>query len=142
MNKKVLMIVRTSVIHDSRVLREAATLSGGGYSVTIIGMKDSGDEPSNLDINGVAVHLVNLSLKNILPISMIGWVFKYFEFVVKVIIKGLGKKADIIHCHDLDGLLPGYLLRFFRLPDVPAPDISEPNPHQQCNSRQISFAIQ
>ncbi len=72
------MIVRTSVIHDSRVLREAATLSSNGYKVTIIGMKDSGEEPTKIDINGIDVYLITVRLKNLLPVSMIGWAFKYF----------------------------------------------------------------
>ncbi len=113
MKKKVVMIVRTSVFHDSRVLREAKALLDAGYNISIIGMKDTGKEPSKSEIDGIPIYLLKVQVKNLLPVSMIGWLFKYLEFMVKVVVKTLILKPDIIHSHDLDGLVPGYLAKLF-----------------------------
>lgn len=113
MSKKVVMIVRNSVLHDSRVMREAKALSENDYQVTILGMKEKKNQPSNINLSRVKVILIFLRTKNILPVNMFGWIIKYFEFILKSVIKTIKIKPSIIHAHDLDCLVPAYLGKLF-----------------------------
>lgn len=54
MNTKVLMVVKSDVVHDSRVRREAQALVSAGYEVVIIG--DAGGATETID--GAIVHYV------------------------------------------------------------------------------------
>jgi glycosyltransferase involved in cell wall biosynthesis len=102
----VAMIVLNSVIHDSRVLREARLLLVKGYNVKIFGIIDQRRRQYSGDVD---IDLINIWLRYRLPKNNVGWFLKYVEFCLKVISKIFHSKPDIIHAHDLDALLPGYL---------------------------------
>lgn len=57
--KKVAAIVQNSVMHDARVLKEAATLQKAGYQVVVFGIKDANNVfDEKILYNGVSVRLV------------------------------------------------------------------------------------
>ena len=106
----VLMVVLNNVLSDSRVKREANALSELDYDVKILGLKKTDKDVVNSIYNRkIQVSLIQLFSKNILPNNSFGWIFKYFEFLIKCILKTVFINPDIIHSHDLDALLPGYL---------------------------------
>jgi glycosyltransferase involved in cell wall biosynthesis len=106
LNPSVLMIVLNSVLHDSRVLREANSLMSSGYKVHIIGMQDKKNDSMKSNVH---VELIHVWTRDILPKNIIGWLIKYFEFCVKAIIKIIQLKPDIVHAHDLNTLFPAYI---------------------------------
>ena len=107
---KVLMVVMNSVVHDSRVLREANSLISSGYKVKIIGLREQEDESPKSNIQAELIHVWS---RNILPKNIFGWLVKYFEFCVKVIIRIIQSKTGIVHAHDLNTFLPAYIGCFF-----------------------------
>jgi glycosyltransferase involved in cell wall biosynthesis len=99
----VVMIVLNSVLHDSRVLREANSLLSNGYEVKIIGLLDT---KMNQHYSDVEIELINVWFRYRLPRNYVGWIIKYFEFCVKCILTIIRIKPYIIHAHDLNALLP------------------------------------
>lgn len=108
MNPKcdVLMVVLNSVLHDSRVLREASTLLSSGYKVNIIGIRGKN---SDLIKTNMHVELIHIWSRDMLPKNIIGWLIKYFEFCLKAIIRIILLKPGIVHAHDLNTLFPAYI---------------------------------
>ncbi len=52
MTTRVVMLVRNSAVHDTRVRKEAAVLSEAGYAVTVVGTKEDG-VPDEESVGGV-----------------------------------------------------------------------------------------
>jgi len=63
----VLMLVANPCVHDSRVLKEAASLRAAGYAITIVCDSDHGRVPSAI-VDDVAFRRVDLSLR-----AWLGW---------------------------------------------------------------------
>jgi len=110
LNPNVLMIVLNSVLHDSRVLREANALLSNGYKVKIIGLLDRKIDRHDSDIE---IEFIDVWSRYRLPRNYVGWIIKYFEFCVKCILNIIKSKPYIIHAHDLNALLPAYLGSLF-----------------------------
>jgi len=109
---KVSMLVTNEVTFDSRVLREARTLSSLGFEVCILGMDRSGDSLPVEEVEGFRIfrcqewRLVrwlrtrrgmssNLLRKGLTAL-------RYFLFSLRA-------RGDVIHAHDLDTLPFGFL---------------------------------
>lgn len=96
--KKILMPVHSDYVHDSRVIREAQTLSGEGYSVKVIA---ASWKPENVlpfmhgNVEVIPVPLKRKSGK--LRFAEMMW--KTYRHLRRI-------DADIIHAHDLDTLAP------------------------------------
>ncbi len=101
--QSVLFILRNHFINDSRVLKEAQTLSNNGYSVTIRCLWDT-DLPKFEDNEKFKVERVCYSdrKKTKSFLKKIATFLKYIKSTLKDL-----KKFDIVHCHDLDGLVVG-----------------------------------
>ena len=110
LSPNVLMIVLNSVIHDSRVLREANSLLSVGYKVKILGLLDTKIDRHDRDIE---IELIDVWSRYRLPRNYVGWLIKYCEFCVKCTLKIIKSKPYIIHSHDLNALLPAYLGSLF-----------------------------
>lgn len=109
-NKRVIMIVLNNVIHDSRVIKEASSLSRYQYRVEILGLKMALQDKKEFYIKGLKINLINIATKEILPKNSFGWLIKYFEYFIKVNIKLLFLDYQIVHSHNLDALFPIYFL--------------------------------
>lgn len=99
-----LHIVRNSVIHDSRVLKETATLLA--YSkfteVEIAGFEECG-LAEHEDIEGRHLWRVPLASRG-LPKDLISQLLKYAEWRWRLIRKYRDVPLSVIHCHDLEPL--------------------------------------
>lgn len=93
----------TDVVFDSRVLREAETLSDH-HRVQIIDVL--GDRSRRNEQKGsVRIERIDLSSRS-LPSSLPFKALKYAEFLVRAAMRGMGKTCDVYHAHDLPTLLP------------------------------------
>ena len=109
----IFMVVLNNVLQDSRVRREAITLSQR-YNIEIIGLKQRNTDLSDSTFNNIPVHLITLKTKYLLPKNNFGWIIKYIEFIVKLNLYLLSKPVDFIHAHNLDALFPVFFLSKFK----------------------------
>lgn len=107
MKKKVVSIVLNNFFNDSRVLKEALTLKKAGYGLVVVALHE---EPlkENEVVNGINVHRIKLKTRNWSKNKIIQLI-KYFEFLYKVVKKY--KNIDVVHCHDLNALPVGVLIK-------------------------------
>ena len=108
----ILMLVLNNVWIDSRVKREAQALTLKGIQVEIWGIQNSENDEQVMSINDSKVFLFHLGTKK-LPGNFFSWLIKYMELIFKVITKYRKNKFDIIHAHNLEMLLIGYLASRF-----------------------------
>lgn len=98
--KRVLSVVFNSFLHDSRVLKESLSLQQAGYEVRVIALH-SGDLPEEEVVAGVPVQRLRLRTRSWSKNRFIQ-LFKYAEVWAKLI--RLSRKADILHCNDIEPL--------------------------------------
>lgn len=92
--------VINDLVSDQRVHRTCLTLHEQGFHVTLIGRK----LPGSLSINDRPY-----STKRMRLLFTKGGLF-YAEFNIRLFLKLLFIKADVLHANDLDTLLPNYLI--------------------------------
>ncbi|MBT2686422.1 glycosyltransferase [Bacillus sp. ISL-37] len=102
MNLDVISIVMNNFKNDSRVLKEAVSLHGDAYNVTVVALYEDGLKEEEV-INGIKVKRIRLYTKKWSK-SLLIQILKYMEFLLKVIFN-FRSKVDVIHCNDL-GPLP------------------------------------
>src|SRR3989344_1900214 len=98
---KVCMVVNNKIKFDSRVLREASSLSKVGFEVVVYCLK--GQEPTDFKIFKVK----ELDIKNFSPVRING--FKFFSQFSPALREITKEKAQIYHAHDLDTLIITWL---------------------------------
>src|SRR5690606_23408284 len=96
-----LHIVRNSVLHDSRVLKETCSLQRSGLfeSVHIAGFED-GDLPEEEDLGGRHLWRVALRTRS-LPKDVLSQGIKYSEWTYRIIRRYGKQPLLVIHCNDL-----------------------------------------
>ncbi|MBK6621383.1 MAG: glycosyltransferase family 4 protein [Saprospirales bacterium] len=107
--KRVISIVFNNFRHDSRVLKECITLRNAGYEVQVLALHD-GDLPEEEVIEGVPVRRIRLKTRQWSKNRLVQ-LLKYAELWYRVI--GLSRKADILHCNDLEPLPLCVLIKWF-----------------------------
>ncbi|MCC5933133.1 MAG: glycosyltransferase family 4 protein [Balneolales bacterium] len=96
--RRVLMAVHSDYLHDHRVRRETAALTQAGYELEIIAASPDLSLARCEEADGARVHFIPLQKK--------AGKARYWEFLKRVRAKiGELRPADLIHAHDLDGLL-------------------------------------
>ncbi len=108
MTKNVFMLLRTTFKHDSRVLKEASSLSRAGYRVVIIAVHDR-SVPKFEDLEGVIVKRLVLMMSRFRRNKLTS-VLKHLEFLLRAGIEV--RNADIIHCHDIKPLVAGVVAKY------------------------------
>ena len=105
---RVCMLVTTNFTYDSRVQKEAKSLTqDGGYEVTVFALR-KGNAPLTERRDGYRVERIQLASKTWgkhLAIRL----FKYMEFCLRIIRRVVNLKPAIVHAHDVDTLIPGYI---------------------------------
>ena len=101
--KKVCMIVGNPFVNDSRVLKEAQSLTKAGYQVTVYATRKN-DLPAVEKKDGFVVKRIANSFSPFKP--KIWEYFTEFSPAYKSLIR---EKADVYHAHDLDTLPIAYL---------------------------------
>ena len=112
---RILMLVTNDINPDPRVEREATALVSEGYEVRIIGLSlEEGPESFVQHANGFSILRIRLRSKLIERFQN-GWIQTFFRVVLfsynclrkaKTLLRGVA----IIHVHDFDTLLIGFLL--------------------------------
>ena len=99
------MLLHKSVVRDSRVRREAATLADAGHDVTVLELVALGPDEERLD--GFRRHsaLPSPWTQRFLPFSTYRAVF-----LANFVAHGRALRPEVIHAHDAAMLLPGALL--------------------------------
>lgn len=112
MVKKVKMILTNSFKADIRVFKEAKTLVENGYEVEVL-CWDRENEFLNMEID----EKEGIKIKRFYPYSKYGsgkkQVIPFLKFIFKIKSYLKNKEYDIIHAHDLDGLLVAKIVNFF-----------------------------
>jgi len=113
MSKKILMILSKSFITDPRVYREAKSLINAGFEVKVVVWDRKSEHIKNENFEGINLLRVHNSFfMKLLPNDLLRnplWWWKAYK-------KGLdaykdGFEFDAVHCHDLDTLAAGILLK-------------------------------
>lgn len=107
MNPRVLMLLTNCFQPDPRVHAEARTLVESGYRVTLLGWDRDRKKPPREVIDGIHVERIFLRSRHGRGASQIPFLVGFW---LLALFRGLGRRFDIIHCHDLDTLPPGLLL--------------------------------
>lgn len=109
MMKKVANIVLNDFTNDSRVYKVSKSLTQLGFETTVVAMYNDGlIEEESMD--GFAVNRIKLRSRpwsKSKPVQII----KYLEFLFRAASRF--RKADIIHCNDLNSLPVGLLIKLF-----------------------------
>lgn len=93
----IVMIVFNGVYLDSRVIKEADSLTNSGYKVTVFGVDDGWKAPATphiFNIELVKVKSRALRSKAMLPLKII-------ELIVRAHFRIATTKVDALHCHDI-----------------------------------------
>jgi glycosyltransferase involved in cell wall biosynthesis len=96
-----------SVVHDSRVRKEAGSLVKAGNRVCLVAMRHPG-ENFGKSMDNFDLELFRLWTRH-LPKNTFFRLLKYAEFNMKAFIRMIHYRADVYHAHDLDTLLPTWL---------------------------------
>ena len=110
---KICMLVPNDFSNDPRVLKEAMTLQGNDHVIDIVAFqnKDLPDEEVKDGINVSRIGRDQKKVKNSL-IRKFYLVFVHYPSLTKQFSrKCVSKKPDVVHCHDLEALIPGWLAK-------------------------------
>ena len=91
----------SSVIFDSRVLREARSLSQN-HELCIIDVLGNNTYKKEI-IENIRIERIDLLSKS-LPSNLLCKCIKYFEFVIKAVLKGFQEKCDFYHAGKCAGI--------------------------------------
>lgn len=107
--KRVANIVFNPFTNDSRVLKEAISLTSGGYSVSVIAHGDKG-LPKEEEVDGFRVVRFNYLDRSVTK-SKAEKLKIYLAWLRDVI--GYVKEFDILHCNDLNTLPIAFIVKKF-----------------------------
>jgi glycogen synthase len=119
---QVVMVVKSDVVHDARVRREACSLRDAGHRVTIVGDRPPavGAELDGIDLRwaGPAAPAAEPEVTRLPAVLRMGrWAGlpthrrrAIARFEAGVLAAAEDLRADVVHAHDLSGLGVGHLL--------------------------------
>lgn len=105
---KVICIVLNNFKTDNRVLKEANHINKLGFDTTIIALHEAELKEHDFTNENTRIHRIKLTSKNWKKNRLIHF-FKYIEFLGRVLFHY--KKSDIVHCHDLNTLPIGCMIK-------------------------------
>ncbi|MBD65287.1 MAG: hypothetical protein CME62_08770 [Halobacteriovoraceae bacterium] len=114
MNKKIVSLLLSDYVNDSRVKKISQSLSKSGYCVSIVAMLSDGLKEIEKE-GQVNVYRIFLRSRKFSKVKLVQLI-KYFEFMFKFAIRF--RKTDVIHCNDLASLPIGVLVKFITLNKV------------------------
>jgi glycosyltransferase involved in cell wall biosynthesis len=107
MSKRVLMLLTNCFDPDPRVHAEARTLCENDYGVTILAWDRDRKRPRKERFGDIQVKRIFVRSTHGRGTAQVPFLLCFW---LALLMKGLREKFDIIHCHDLDTLLPGMIL--------------------------------
>ena len=96
-----------SVRHDARVRKEAAALGRVGHQVTLVARRQPG-ETFGRHLDGLELSLFQLYTLR-LPRCSFTLALRYVEFSLRSALRVIAGRSDVVHAHDLTGLLPAWI---------------------------------
>lgn len=108
--KQVISLLTNNFKHDNRVLKECATLAKAGYHVTVVALHAEGLAEKEVIGNQINVHRIALQSRKWSKNRIIQ-LFKYAEYLFQIIKHH--RKADIIHCNDIEPLPLAVIIKWF-----------------------------
>ena len=94
------MLVLNNMVNDSRVIKEAQSLSSAGHTVTVLAIED-GDARAGLGkMAGFTIRRVSIVTRRYLR----GWIFaplKFAEYFLRTLFIAFSEKADVYHSHEI-----------------------------------------
>lgn len=102
------MLLANAFLPDPRVLKEAGSLANRGYQITILAWDREGQFPPLESVAGFVIKRIrvrskfNRRMAQLPKILLLWW---------HMIAAGLRENPHVIHCHDLDTLFPGLILK-------------------------------
>ncbi|QPL47217.1 glycosyltransferase [Halomonas sp. A40-4] len=130
---KILMLLKSSLDYDSRVKKEIGSLTAAGYKVSMVSVNSQVD-------HSLKSHVVlkYQSKRRFLP--GVSSLLSHFTFIRAAM--AACDNHDIVHCHDLNTLLAGVLLKIARGKKVKLVyDSHEYAPNDVPNEGKVSIAI-
>ncbi|WP_323757909.1 glycosyltransferase [Roseivirga sp.] len=115
--KRVFSVVFNDLRNDNRVLNQAFSLASEGYDVTLMGIQRKTSLPTEEQLNGVKIIRKRMMNNTIERIKYVRAVY-FILFVWLQFFRQARVKYDIIHCHDLNTLQFGVLMKFIKLGKV------------------------
>ncbi len=95
------------------IRNEAQTLAESGRQVVILALGEGHEPPRQTLAEGVQVRWIRLRTRG-LPKGGFPWALKYGEALVRMIWAGMRAGADLYEAHDVDALLPAWIVARFR----------------------------
>ncbi|MFC2066083.1 glycosyltransferase family 4 protein [Chloroflexota bacterium] len=116
-SKNVVMLLSHDFLRpyaDPRVYKEAKSLVGKKYDVSVVCWHEQGKNlPAYEEYEGIKVFRIFQSIPHYT--TSLFWRFPFYKlYVFKSVVRSLKLKPYIIHCHDLDTLIIGVILKLFR----------------------------
>lgn len=113
------MIVHNDITNDSRVIREATTLTGQGWRVTVVCIVlDDAGLPVTEIVNGYAVIRVSPGWGRGAALKTVGKIIRLLLVIPALVIQVRKTRARVIHAHDFIGLVLAALAGIWRRPVV------------------------
>jgi glycosyltransferase involved in cell wall biosynthesis len=102
------MLVTSTFTYDTRVQKEAKTLAqDAGYDVTVFALH-KGDAPQVERRDGYQVERIHVRSRS-WGKNLLARAIKYLEFCVRAIRRVKRFHPAVVHAHDVDALIPGYI---------------------------------
>ncbi len=137
-NKRIVLVVLNEFTNDSRVLKEAVSLQAIGHNVHVIAMH-ARDLPESELVDGIPVRRIRLVSRpwpKVKPVQLL----KYLEFFTRAL--RCCRRADIVHCNDLNALPIGVAAKVLSLGRVKVVyDAHEYEIHRVSPSRRVNIAV-
>lgn len=102
----ILMLLKSSIHNDSRVIKEATSLTNNGYNVTVV---YSSDKDVCKDYVFKIRRIKKYPESNVIILKFLF----HFLKLINILFIGIKIKPDVCHVHDLNTLIEGFLIAFF-----------------------------
>lgn len=102
----VTMLVFNSVYKDSRVLKEAESLSKNNCTVTIVGLNDVQETPTiELPFKVILIRVKSRKYRSriLLPLKFVELIYRNYKLLMR-------QDLDVIHCHDISPMIIAWLV--------------------------------
>jgi glycosyltransferase involved in cell wall biosynthesis len=133
----VMLLSNERVAHDPRVLTEARLAVQGGHAVTVLCWDRSDGAAPRRELDGI--QLVFLHARSTFE-GGLSQLFSYLRFCGKACFWLLRQECDVIHCHDLDTLIIGWIAGIVRRKPVVF-DAHEAYPEMQRARSRVLYRV-
>ncbi len=109
----ILHISHTDIRVDSRILKEMNSIKQSNSSYRVKGIGIVSNESKYEHIDNLDIDTIRIQSTKFRFLPKIRIIFIKIEMIVKILLKGLKLKPQVIHCHDNTVLFTGVILKKF-----------------------------